>query len=151
MGHHVCPHPTRALEQQKEGGISLGLLLQPVTSRVLLSHTIIPVKPEPVYLVLGFCSLAHTLASEKVYQQFHLRLFPALLNAIVMSIARKMWSLFQKDQYNLLPSPWAFSSYLTREQMTAMKRKDLVICQYTLQLEQQYKAVKPQRFIQRTM
>lgn len=105
MGHHVCPYPTRALEQRKEGGISFGILLQPVTSRVLLSRTISLVKPEPVYLVLGFCSLAHTLASEKVYQQFRLRLFPALLNAIVMSIAPKMWSLFQKDQYNLLPSP----------------------------------------------
>ena len=125
----------RALEQPKEGGISCsvlsqGLLLRPVTSQVLSCHMIIPVKPEPVCLVLGFFSLAHTLASEKVYQQFHLRLFPALLNPIMMSIAPKMWSLFQKDQYNLLPSPCAFSSYLARKQMTVMKRKDLVICQY---------------------
>lgn len=90
---------------------------------------IIPVKPEAVNLVLGFHSLAHILESEKVYQ-FHLRLFPALLNPIVMSIAPKMWSLFQKDQCNLLLSPCAFSSYLARKEMTVIKRKGLVTCQY---------------------
>lgn len=108
--------------------LSQGLLS--VTSQVLLCHMIVPVKSEPVHLGLGFCSLAYTLASEKVYQQFHLRLFPALLKAVVMSIALKMWSVFQKDGYNLLPRLCAFSSYLARKQMTVMKRKNLVICQY---------------------
>lgn len=120
LGHHVCPCPTCALGQGKEGRISCsvlsqGLLLQPVTSQVLSCLMMIPVKPEAVYLILGFCSLAHTLASEKVYQQFHLHISPALLNPIVMSIAPKMWSLFQKDQYNLLPGSCAFSSYLVRK------------------------------------
>lgn len=104
-----------------------GLAVQP-SRRASCCSLSPPVKPEAVYLVLGFCSSAHTLASERVYQQFHPHLFPALLNPIVMSIAPKMWSLFQKDQYNLLPGLCV--SYFTRKQMTVTKRKDLVICQY---------------------
>lgn len=91
------------------------LLLQPITSQVLLCHRIIPMKPEAVCLVLGFGSLAHTLASEKAYQQFHLRLFPALLNHSVMSSAQTTCLCFLRFNMICSPSPRAFSSYLARK------------------------------------
>lgn len=98
---HLSLSHTRALEQWRDGGIShsvisQGLLLQPATSQVLSCHIIIPVKPETVYFGLRFCSWAHTTASEKVYQQFHLHLFPALLTPVVMSIVLKSSFCFKR-------------------------------------------------------
>lgn len=87
-------------------------------SQVLVCHRILPTKPEAVYLVFGFGSLAHTLASEKAYQQFQLRLFPALLNHTSMSLAQKMCLCFIKISMLCFPIPCAFSPHLARKEIT---------------------------------
>lgn len=87
-------------------------------SWVLVCHRILPTKPEAVYLVFGFGSLAHTLASEKAYQQFQLRLFPALLNHTLMSLAQKMCLCFVKINMLCFPSPCAFSPHLAKKEIT---------------------------------
>lgn len=84
-------------------------------SRLLVCHRILPTKPEAVYLVFGFGSLAHTLASEKAYQQFQLCLFPALT---LMSLAQKICLCFIRISMVCFSSPCAFSPHLARKEIT---------------------------------